>query len=857
MKLTRRDFVKSNAIAAAASVAGITLPVAKTALAAEEDDGIRWDKAACRYCGTGCSVLMGVKDGKVVASQGDPDAPVNKGLNCIKGYFLPKILYGQDRLTQPLLRKKNGVYDKNGKFAPVSWDEAFKIMAEKWIAARKAKGPKGVGMFGSGQWTVWEGYAASKLMKAGFRTNSLEPNARHCMASAVGAFMRAFGIDEPMGCYDDLEHADVFVLWGANMAEMHPILWSRLTDTRLTKPGCEVHVLSTYEHRCYELADNGMVFEPQTDLAILNYIANYIIQNKAYNKEFIDKHVNFTKTPTDIGYGLRASDPREKAAKNRNKGKLSKISFEEYAKSVEPYTLEYTSKLSKVPQDKLLKLAKAYADPKKKVSSYWTMGFNQHTRGVWVNGLCYNVHLLMGKIAEPGNSPFSLTGQPSACGTAREVGTFTHRLPADLVTKSDGHCKFAEKVWKLPAGTIPRANGKTDGADQSDITGKPMGKTLIHAVAMHRALKDGVMNCFWVQCNNNMQAAANLNVESYPGWRAPDNFIAVTDPYPTVSAMAADLVLPTAMWIEKEGAYGNAERRTQFWRQQVQAPGEAKSDLWQIMEFSKYIKVKDVWPEDLIAKKPEYADKTLYDVLYTNGQVNKFPAEQVTDSRGNKYENDEAVDFGFYVQKGLFEEYRMFNSAEGIPKRGHEMAKFEDYHNARGLRWPVIDGKETLWRFREGYDPHVAKGSSVQFYGKKDKRANIITAPYEPAAEPPDKDFDLWLCTGRVLEHWHSGSMTRRVPELYRAVPDAVVFMHKKDAKKRRLRNGSMAKIASRRGEIVARVETRGRNRVPEGLVFIPWFDASRLVNKLTLDQTDPLSKETDYKKCAVKILKA
>jgi len=857
VKLTRRDFVKSNAIAAAASVAGITLPVAKTALAAEGDDGIRWDKAACRYCGTGCSVLMGVKDGKVVASQGDPDAPVNKGLNCIKGYFLPKILYGQDRLTQPLLRKTNGVFDKNGKFEPVSWEEAFKTMAEKWVAARKAKGPKGVGMFGSGQWTVWEGYAASKLMKAGFRTNSLEPNARHCMASAVAAFIRGFGIDEPMGCYDDLEHADVFVLWGANMAEMHPILWSRLTDTRLTKPGCEVHVLSTYEHRCFELADNGMVFEPQTDLAILNYIANYIIQNKAYNQEFIDKHVNFTQTATDIGYGLRASDPREKEAKNAGSGALTKISFEEYAKSVEPYTLEYTSKLSKVPQEKLLKLAKAYADPNRKVASYWTMGFNQHTRGVWVNGLCYNVHLLMGKISEPGNSPFSLTGQPSACGTAREVGTFTHRLPADLVVANDGHCKYAEKVWKLPAGTIPRANGKSDDADQTDISGKPMGKTLIHAVAMHRALKDGVMNCFWVQCNNNMQAAANMNVESYPGWRNPDNFVTVTDPYPTVSAMAADLVLPTAMWIEKEGAYGNAERRTQFWRQQVTAPGEAKSDLWQIMEFSKYINVRDVWPEDLIAKMPEYADKTLYDVLYTNGQVDKFPAEQVTDSRGNNYDNDESAHFGYYVQKGLFEEYRLFNTAEGKPKKGHEMADFGDYHNARGIRWPVVDGKETLWRFREGYDPHVAKGEGVKFYGKPDGRANIISAPYEPAAEPPDKEFDLWLCTGRVLEHWHSGSMTRRVPELYRAVPDAVVFMHKNDAKKRRLRDGAMAKIASRRGEILARVETRGRNRPPEGLVFIPWFDASRLVNKLTLDQTDPISKETDYKKCAVKILKA
>ncbi len=846
MSLTRRDFIKSNAIAAAAATAGVTLSATKTALAGTDKDGVRWDKAACRYCGTGCSVLIGTKDGKVVASQGDPDAPVNKGLNCIKGYFLPKILYGEDRLTKPLLRKKNGKFDKNGKFEEISWDEAFKIMAEKFVAARKSKGPKGIGMFGSGQWTLWEGYAASKLMKAGFRTNSLEPNARHCMASAVGAFMRGFGIDEPMGCYDDLEHADVFVLWGANMAEMHPILWSRLTDTRLTKPGCEVHVLSTYRHRSFELSDNSMIFHPQTDLAILNYIANYIIQTKAYNKDFIDKHVHFTKTPTDIGYGLRDNDPREKKAKNRAKGKLTKISFEEYAKSVAPYTVEHASELSGVPKDKLERLAKAYADPNKKVSSYWTMGFNQHTRGVWVNGLCYNVHLLMGKISEPGNSPFSLTGQPSACGTAREVGTFTHRLPADLVVKKEAHCQFAEKVWQLPEGTIPRAKDPK------------LGKTLIHAVAMHRALKDGKMNCFWVMCNNNMQAAANFNDESYPGWRRAENFVVVSDPYPTVSAQAADLILPTAMWVEKEGAYGNAERRTQFWRQQTKAPGDAKSDVWQLMEFAKYIKVEDVWDEELLAKKPEYKGKTLYDILYANGVVNKFSFDgKITDDRGNEYDNDESAHFGFYVQKGLFEEYRLFNTVGNIPKKGHEMAEFEAYHKARGIRWPVINGKETLWRFREGYDPHVAKGSDVQFYGNKDGRANIITAPYEPAAEVPDKEYPLWLCTGRVLEHWHSGSMTRRVPELYRAVPDAVVYMHKKDAKKFKLRNGRMAKISSRRGTITCKVETRGRNHPPEGLIYIPWFDAGRLVNKLTLDATDPLSKETDYKKCAVKITKA
>jgi nitrate reductase NapA len=366
------------------------------------------------------------------------------------------------------------------------------------------------------------------------------------------------------------------------------------------------------------------------------------------------------------------------------------------------------------------------------------------------------------------------------------------------------------------------------------------------------------MNCFWVLCNNNMQAAANMNDESYPGWRHPDNFITVSDPYPTISAMAADLVLPTAMWAEKEGAYGNSERRTQFWRQQVKAPGESQSDLWQVMEFSKRVKVEDVWSEELLAKAPEYKGKTLFDVLYANEQVNQFPyqAGQVEDDRGNVYDNDESAHFGFYVQKGLFEEYRRFQY-EG-PKKGHEMAPYDDYHKARGLRWPVIDGKETLWRYRGGYDPHVeGDENAVNFYGKPDGRANIIFAPYEPPAESPDEEYDLWMCTGRVLEHWHSGSMTRRVPELYRAMPDAVLYMHPDDAKKRRLRDGAKVKLQTRRGELVTRVDTRGRNKPPKGLVFIPWFDASRLVNKLTLDQTDPLSKETDYKKQACKVVKA
>ncbi|MEP3280564.1 MAG: nitrate reductase catalytic subunit NapA [Stappiaceae bacterium] len=831
MTTSRRTFLKASAAAATASAAGISLPHLANAQARATD--IRWDKAACRFCGTGCSVLVGVKDGRVVATQGDPEAPVNRGLNCIKGYFLSKIMYGSDRLTTPLLRKSGGVYDKNGEFEPVSWDEAFDVMADQWKKATKEKGPTAVSMFGSGQWTVWEGYAAAKFMKAGLRSNNIDPNARHCMASAVASFIRTFGIDEPMGCYDDLEHADTFVLWGSNMSEMHPILWSRLTDTRLTKPGAEVHVLSTFEHRSFELADNGMIFTPQTDLAILNYIANYIIQNGAVNEEFVKNHVNITKTNTDIGYGLRPTHELEQAAANPahegKHGKLTPITFEEYAAAVSEYTLEKVSELSGVPAAKLERLAQQYADPTRKVMSLWTMGFNQHTRGSWVNSLMYNVHLLVGKISEPGNSPFSLTGQPSACGTAREVGTFAHRLPADMVVMNEAHRDICETAWGIPKGTIPAKPG-------------------FHAVLQHRMLKDGKLNCHWVQCTNNLQAAPNMNDEGYPGYRNPENFITVSDPYPTVTALAADLILPTAMWVEKEGAYGNAERRTQFWNQQVRAPGEAKSDVWQVMEFSKRFKTEEVWPEELLALKPELRGKTLYEVLYLNGSVDKFPVSEVNEG----FENHESEDFGFYVQKGLFEEYAAFGRGHA-----HDLADFHTYHKSRGLRWPVVDGKETLYRFREGYDPYVKEGEGVKFYGKKDGRANIIFAPYEPAAESPDADFDLWLVTGRVLEHWHSGSMTRRVPELHRSFPAAVVFMHPDDAKARGLRRGQEIEISTRRGRVLSRVETRGRNKMPPGVVFMPWFDEGQLTNKLTLDATCPISKETDFKKCACKVERA
>src|SRR4249920_1729546 len=205
-KLDRRQLLKLEAAAMAAAAGGMPVPALAANLVTDRAiSELKWDKAPCRFCGTGCSVMVAAKDNRVVATHGDIKSEVNRGLNCVKGYFLSKIMYGHDRLTRPMLRKSNGKFDKDGEFTPVSWDEAFDIMAEKFKAALKKRGPSGIGMLGSGQWTIWEGYAALKLMKAGFRSNNLDPNARHCMASAAVGFMRTFGMDDFIGGSDTTE----------------------------------------------------------------------------------------------------------------------------------------------------------------------------------------------------------------------------------------------------------------------------------------------------------------------------------------------------------------------------------------------------------------------------------------------------------------------------------------------------------------------------------------------------------------------------------------------------------------------------------------------------------------------------
>ncbi len=784
MQTNRRTFLKQAALAAAA---GVLAGRSEARLAAEPAlgaDGLTWHKAPCRFCGTGCGVMVGVKDGRVVAVQGDLESPVNRGLLCAKGYHAGVALYGKDRLTTPLIRR-------DGKLEPATWDEAINRIAEEIM-----RNPATFSFYGSGQWTICEGYAVMKFMKGGLANNHVDPNARLCMASAVVGMTTTYGVDEPSGCYDDLDLADTIILWGNNPAEMHPVLWSRIIDRRSKGQKVEVIDMATRRTRSTEESDHYIEFIPQGDLAIANGLCRHLVSQRRHDEEWVAKHCNFRKGGDADGEAM---------------------SFEDYAKWLETYTPEYVQKVSGVRPDQLQLLADRFADPKRKIVSLWCMGMNQHTRGTWINNLVYNVHFLSGKFGKPGCTAFSLTGQPSACGTCREVGTLGHALPGGRLVANEDHRKQCEQLWKLPAGRLNPKPGH-------------------HAVALFDALQKGELTGCWVQVTNPAQSMPNLTGLTS---KLKERFLVVSDVYPTVTTDQAAIVLPSAMWVEKNGLYGNSERRTQQWFKMIEPPGGARDDVWQVIAVAR--KCYELGHPGMKDQDGSF----LFAFKDSNGQPLEIWNWEVFQKHN--------------VDRLLFEEYRAFTQM-----KKYSLAPYDELVKARGLRWPVVQTKEGVYRetprrFVEGEDPFVEPGRGVDFYwGKlKDHKAFIWARPYEAPPEVPDERYPFWLCTGRVLEHWHTGTMTRRVPQLHRAMPRAYVELNPTDAARLNISTGEKVRIKSRRGEIILPAWINGRSTPAKGLVFVPFFAEESLINLVTLEAHCPLSKEPDYKKCAVAIEKA
>jgi nitrate reductase NapA len=768
MKITRRELLKYSAAMAAASAIGLQLPLPEGILAADTDVD-KWVKGVCRYCGAGCGVYVGVKGGKVTAVKGDKEN-WNKGFLCLKGNFLPAILTAPDRLLTPLLRKGD-------KFVKISWPEAMDLMVAKFAAAYRAD-PQSLAFYGSGQAYTEESFFMNKLFKGGLGTNNIDGNPRLCMASAAVGYVSTFGKDEPMGAYDDMYHADCFFIVGSNMAEAHPVIFRIINEQKAR--GAKIIMVDPRKTLSARIAELHMSFTPGTDLAILNGMAHVIVKENLYSKEYLAKHLKFM-TMTDPG-----PPPKTEA-----------VSWEQYVKFLDDYTPEAAEKISGCPKEEIIKAARMFAQAKGTMSM-WCMGLNQRTRGVWVNNLMHNLHLLTGQINRPGATSFSLTGQPNACGGVRDGGLLSHLLPYGRMVTNDKDREDMEKFWGLPAGRIQAKPGPT-------------------AVEMFRDFGSNKLKAMWIACTNPGQSLPNVD-QYRKGMAGKDTFLVVSETYhPTKTSELADLVLPAALWVEKDGTYGQSERRYQYVEKAINPPGQARADLEVMIEFA----------------------NKLFKALDLEHEAKKL--------------------FAFKTSEDVWNEIRLCSKGTAYDFMGMTRSRLKAAH---GIQWPcpTEDHPGTVRRYTAKYgDPMVKKfdpsAEDVSFYGSKDKKAIIWLRPHKGPAEPPDAEYPFALTTGRQIEHWHTGTMTLKVPELRRSAPAAYLEINPRDAAKLGVRSKDKVRVTSRRGTII--LEAKVMDVPRDGLVFVPMHYPEQMINSLTNDAFDALSKQPEYKICAVKLEKA
>ena len=676
-----------------------------------------WVKTTCGYCSVGCGMLIGVKDGKAVASRGNPDHPVNRGKLCPKGLSEHHILSAPGRATTPLLRK-------DGVLTPVSWDEALNTMVTRICGIQARCGRSALGVIGTGQLLTEETYTLGKLVQLGFGTANNDGNTTLCMASAVSGYKLSFGSDGPPGSYEDLETADVILLIGANIADNHPILCERLqrnqhrtlivADPRVTKTAM--------------MADIYLPLQPRSDIALLNGIAHILIRDGLIDGDYIAAHTE---------------------------------GFTDFAAFVSTFTPEHVSVITGLDVDKIERVANLYGNARAAFIG-WTMGVNHSTQGAVTVTAINNLALITGNIGRSGASPFSITGQCNAMGT-RETG-FTSSLPGYRKFENAEDRKALADIWQVNVGRIPTARGKA----YPDII---------------EAAVTGSIKALWFVATNPAVSFPNYDLLEFAFKNI--EFLVVQDGFhPTATTAFADLVLPAAIWGEKEGTYTNSERRISKVNKVVEPPGEARAD------FDIFLAIA----EKLGLREELYPGWTTTHDAYLEWQ-------RVSAGRACDYSE----------------------------------ISWEQIERESGVQW----GGERL--YTDGR------------FAFEDGRAKLYSVPCEPFLEQPDAEYNFILNTGRTVEHWHTRTKTGAVAMLHGMVPNAWLEMNPMDAKHLSLRSHDRVTVISRRNR-VAQVELRITGIVAPGQVFMPFHFPEANSNLITLGAFDPISREPNFKQCAVRV---
>jgi len=629
---------------------------------------------------------------------------------------------------------------QGGRFARVSWPQALETMAKTFRGVQARYGPDAVGVISTGQLVTEEFYALGKLVQLGIGTRNYDGNTTLCMSTAVAGYKRSFGSDGPPGAYEDLERADVILLIGANIADNHPILCRRLE----ANPGTTLIVVDPRVTKTAMLADLHLPIRPRADLALLNGLIHIIIERDLVDHEYIERHTT---------------------------------GFDALRESVSGYTPDYVAQITGIEPDLLLRTAALYAGARAAFIA-WTMGVNHSTKGTETVNAINNLALVTGNIGRPGAAPFSITGQCNAMGT-REAG-FASSMPGYRAFENPAHRAELAALWNVPVERIPDARG------------------LAYPDIIEAAL-DRRIRALWIIATNPIVSFPNLGAlkQALEGL----DFLVVQDGFhPTPTTELADLVLPAAIWGEKEGTYTNSERRVSKANRACDPPGEARADFDIFLDLATTLGVRD----------------------------EIFP--------------------GWHTPGDAFDEWRRVSAGRLCDYSGMTYAAIEANG---GMQWPFPKG-EPGTRNPEP-SPRLYTDGVFQ---TPDGRARLLPVQWEPFPEQPTDDYPLVLNTGRTVEHWHTRTKTANVPILERLSPRAWVEMNPRDARGLRLKARDRVDVVSRRGRMRG-VELRVTETIAPGEVFVPFHYAEANANTVTQSAFDPVSREPNYKQSAVRVERA
>ncbi|MFI1919036.1 molybdopterin-dependent oxidoreductase [Nocardia sp. NPDC020380] len=482
-------------------------------------------RTVCSYCGVGCGITVQTRTGElglpiIAKLAGDKEHPVNGGRLCTKGATHADLMRPPGRMESAYRRPERGQPP-----VPVPVDEAVRAAAERLRAILDEHGPDAVSLYVSGQMSIEAQYVATKLAKGHIRTVHMEANSRLCMASAATGYKQSLGADGPPGSYDDLDHADLFFVIGANMADCHPILFLRMAD-RL-KAGAKLIVVDPRRTDTAAKADLFLQLKPGTDLALLNGILHLLVENGDIDEQFIAEH-------TEGWDGMP-----------------------EFLAQYPPDLVAAITGLAEAD----IRTAAAMIGAAGEWMSLWTMGVNQSTHGTWTTNALCNLHLATGALCRTGSGPFSLTGQPNAMG-GREMGYMGPGLPGQRSVLAPADRAFVETAWGLEPGSL-RSKGGPGTVD------------------MWRGLADGAIKACWIICSNPVASMANRK-NVIAGLEAAELVIA-QDVYTDNATNAyADLLLPATLWAEADGVMVSSERTLTLMRQSLPPVGDARPD-WQLI----------------------------------------------------------------------------------------------------------------------------------------------------------------------------------------------------------------------------------------------------------------------------------